>query len=62
MLSVVEISSFQRLYFQEKKKKEDLEKIEEDAHEIVHIHKKNIYSYVRHRLIESKQTYIKIDK
>ena len=40
MLSVVEISSFQRLYFQEKKKKEDLEKIEEDAHEIVHIHKK----------------------
>ena len=40
MLSVVEISSFQRLYFQEKKKKEDLEKIEEDAHEIVHIYKK----------------------
>lgn len=62
MLSVVEISSFQRLYFQEKKKKEDLEKIEEDAHEIVHIYKKNIYSYVRHRLIESKQTYIKKDK
>ena len=40
MLSVVEISSFQRLYFQEKKKKEDLEKIEEDAHEIVHVYKK----------------------
>ena len=47
MLSVVEISSFQRLYFQEKKKKEDLEKIEEDAHEIFHIYKKiYIHMYV----------------